>query len=270
MLALRAACEPTQYWNGSSCVARGDATARLAEGKAALDEQNVDAAKLAFDAAERGGPLDHASNILLWEQRGIAAAYLRDEPSATRAFDMLLALHPEHFLSYRLKPEVTLVFEKVRTGVIGNLPALDIVWPSGHRVGEPIPLDVRVIADPKQFLDRATIFVRGRGETGWRAADLALAGRREARVVLPAVEAAKPTSLELYARGYDRSGNEVLAWADPARPRELPLRYDPPKSWYQKWPTYAIGVPALIAVTGVIVYAVVVKPDRVDGGVVSN
>jgi hypothetical protein len=269
--ALRPACEIDHYWDDGAraCKRRGDGAAKIAEGKAALVEQNPEAAKVALDAAaERGGPLDHETNVTLWEQRGIAAAFLGNVPSATSSFDMLLALEPDHFLSYTLAPQVTFVFEKVRTETKKTgAPALDINWPSGQRVGDPVPLEVQVIADPKQFLRRATVFVRERGETGWRAADVPLAGKREARVMLPAVRASKPTSLELYMRAYDDRGHEVLAWADPARPREIPLRYDPPPPWYKHWRTYVIGGSAAALITGVVVYALTVSPpDKVGGG----
>ena len=109
------------------------------------------------------------------------------------------------------------------------------------------------------------MFVRTRGETGWRAADLAL-GTRNTRITLPEVTADKPVSLELYLRAYDARGHEVLAWADPTRPREIPLRYDPPTPWYRKW--WVIGIAGSVAAvgTGITVYALTIAPpDKVGG-----
>lgn len=269
--ALRTACTTTHYWDGAACQPRGNGAAKIAEGKAALVEQNPDVAKAALEAAAtRGGPLDHETNVLLWEQKGIAAAFLSDEPNATSSFAMLLALDPNHFLSYTLAPQVTFVFEKVRTAMKKNgAPVLEINWPSGQKVGDPVPVEVQVVADPKQFLHRATVFVRERGAPDWRAADVKLDSKREARVLLPAIRATKPTSLELYVRAYDSKHNEVLAWADPVRPREIPLRYDPPPRWYENWRTYVIGGGILAVVTGIVVYAVTVAPpDEVGGGAV--
>jgi hypothetical protein len=269
--ALREACKPGHYWVANACRARGDGAAKVAEAKAALVEQNPQAAKLALDTAiAKGGPLDHETNVLLWEQAGIADAFLGNEAAAKQSFGMLLALDPNYFLSYTLKPEVTFVFEKVRNGVKKTgAPALEINWPSDQRVGDPVPVAVQVVADPKAFLHRATVFVRERGASDWRAADVTLDGKREARVMLPAVRAQKPTSLELYVRAYDAKDNEVLAWADPVQPREIPLRYDPPPKWYENWRTYVAGTSALLLVTGAVVYAVTVAPpDRVGGGAV--
>ncbi|MEJ7602347.1 MAG: hypothetical protein WKG01_30910 [Kofleriaceae bacterium] len=144
-------------------------------------------------------------------------------------------------------------------------PALGVNWPQGQKVGDPVPLDLEVIADPKQFLKRATVFVRTRGETGWRAADVPLGTARNTRVTLPEVTAQKPVSLELYLRAYDARGNEVLAWADPVRPREIPLRYDPPTPWYRQWWVIGIAGSVVAVGTGITVYALTIAPpDKVD------
>jgi hypothetical protein len=267
-LPLRAACGDGQLWDGSACKPTSEATKHLADGTAALARLDVDEAKVALDAVEKAGPLDHETNVSLWEQRGIAAAYVDDEATASSAFDMLLALDPAHFLSYKLSPKATLVFEKTleQTKQRGA-PAIDVNWSRGQRVGEPIPLDIEVLADPKQFLARATLFVRTRGEPSWRAADLPLA-QKDKRVVLPAVTATKNVSLELYLRAYDGRGNEVLTWADAKRPREMVLRYDPPTPWYRTWWGISSIVAGSAAIVGGVVYAVTLAPpDKIDGSV---
>jgi hypothetical protein len=269
LVALRRACADAEYWDGGACRPRGDGAARVAAGKQALARLDVDVARQALDAADRGGPLAHDANVTLWEQRGIAAAYVDDEPGARAAFDMMLALDPGHFLSYTLSPKATFVFEKVRsTSAERGVPALDVNWPHGQRVGDPVPLDLEVVADPKRFLRRATVFVRTRGETGWRAADVALAAAPDRRILLPPVDARRPVSLELYLRAYDDRGNEVLTWADPARPREIPLRYDPPTPWYRRGWFYAAAGTALAAAVGITVYELTLAPpEKVTGGV---
>jgi len=269
LIALRAACADAEYWDGTACKPRGDAAAKVAAGKQALAKLDVDAAKLALDAADHGGPLDHDANVTLWEQRGIAAAYVNDERTASAAFEMLLALDPSHFLSYTLSPKATFVFEKVRNDTKARVPALDVNWPRGQRVGDPVPIDLEVIADPQQFLRRATVFVRARGETGWRAADIALASAADRRILLPPVEAKQPVSLELYLRAYDDRGNEVLTWADAARPREIPLRYDPPTPWYKRAWFYAVVGSVVAASVGVTVYELTIAPPSTVSGNVS-
>jgi len=268
-LTLRAACGPGEYWDGATCKRAGDAPQKLAAGTAALAKLEIDQAKSALDQVEKAGPLDHRTNVTLWEQRGIAAAYVDDEASATKAFDMLLALDPAHRLSYALSPKATLVFETTLKRQQGPAPAVDVNWQRGQKVGEPIPVDVEVLADPKKFLARATLFVRTRGERSWRAADLTLEKARH--VVLPPIDAEKPVSLELYLRAYDQKGNEVLTWADPDRPREIALRYDPPTPWYKTW----WGIGSLVAGGAVIVSGVVYAitrspPDKIGGDVTTQ
>jgi hypothetical protein len=281
-LPLRAACGDGQLWDGGGCKPTSEATKQLALGTAALTRLDVDEAKVALDAVEKAGPLDHKTNVTLWEQRGIAAAYVDDEATASSAFDMLLALDPAHFLSYELSPKATLVFEKtLKQSKQRGAPAIDVNWSRGQKVGEPIPLDIEVLADPKQFLARATLFVRTRGEPSWRAADLPLAPRvtdtvaggasplaNVKHVVLPAIAATKNVSLELYLRAYDQRGNEVLTWADQTRPRELVLRYDPPTPWYRRWWGITSIVAGSAAIVGGVVYAVTLAPpDKIGGGV---
>ena len=269
LLALRAACDAGHYWHAGGCKPRGDGAAKIAAGKQALVKQEVDQATAALDAAaERGGPLDHDSNVTLWEQRGIAAAFMNDVLAARAAFEMLLALDPGHFLSYLTSPKATQVFEVVRNEAKQRgAPALEVNWAQGQRVGTPVPLAVTVVADPKQFLSAATLFVRTRGERAWSAVDLAL-GRvgTEHSVVLPPITATKALSLELYLRAYDARGNEVLGWADPRRPREIPLRYDRPRPWWQTWWGITLIGSVAVAGTGGIVYAATRSPpDRIDG-----
>jgi len=269
-VTLRSACTDAQIWDGTTCKPTSEATKQLALGTAALAKLDVDQAKTALDAVEKAGPLDHETNVTLWEQRGVAAAYVDDEANATTAFDMLLALDPAHFLSYKLSPKATLVFEKTleQTKQRGA-PAIDVNWSRGQKVGEPIPIDIEVLADPKQFLSRATLFVRTRGEPSWRAADVPLA--KDKRVLLPAVEATKNVQLELYLRACDQRGNEVLTWADAARPREIVLRYDPPTPWYRTWWGITAIVASSGAIIGGIVYVVTLSPpDKIDGGVTTG
>ncbi|HET9627549.1 MAG TPA: hypothetical protein VFP84_39605 [Kofleriaceae bacterium] len=269
LAVLRPACDDAAYWDGAACRPRGDAAAKVEAGKQALARLDVEAAARELAAADQGGPLDHAANVTLWEQRGIAAAYVNDEPGARAAFDMLLALDPGHFLSYTLSPKATFVFEKVRNEARPRgAPALDVDWPHGQRVGDPVPIDLDVVADPKQLFHRATLYVRTRGDAGWRAADLALTPAAAHHLVLPAVVAQKPVSLELFVRAYDARGNEVLTWADPARPREIPLRYDPPVPWYKRAWFYAAAGTVVAAAVGLTVYELTIAPpDKVTGGV---
>ena len=262
-VTLRPACAERTYWNGHACAPAGDAPKQLEVGAQAIAAQDPDAIKAAVDAAEKAGPLDYTSNIKLWEERGIGLAYGDDDPGAKTAFDMMLALDPGHVLSYRLSPKATLVFEEVRKAS-PQAPAIDVRWNRGLEVGKPLPIDIEVVSDRKRFLDRATLFVRSRGEAAWHATDLVLA--KDKSIVLPPIAATAPVSLELYLRAYDAHDNEVLTWADPQHPRELALRYEPPTPWYRNWWVWAIGGSALALATGITVYELAIAPPDTVGG----
>ncbi len=268
--AFRDACADGEYWTGSACAKRAEVQTKLAASKEALEVPEIETATTALAEVRAAGPLAHDANISLWEQMGIAAAFVDKIEEARLAFSKLLALDPGHFLSYELSPKATRIFEQVRNEQAERgAPAVDVNWANGQRVGAPVPLDITVVADPLGFLHRATVFVRTRGETKWRATDLTL-GKvgSDQHVVLPSVTATKPVSLELYVRAYDQAGNEVLGWADASRPREIPLRYDAPSPWWQKWWVITIASSVAVVGTGAIVYGVTrPPPDRVGASV---
>ncbi len=293
---LRAACGEAQWWDGTACVDEDRALVEEVEHNDARVQEDPDAALAAADAAAGRGPYDRGTYARIWRQRGMAHALLayaaaaeaKDDPSvaeekakeqaaheaaAKAAFDMLLALDPSHRLEYTQTPQTTFVFqEAIAEAAARPVPAIDVDWKRDLRVGDAIPVDVEVIADPKAFLDRATLFVRRRGEPTWEATDLELPdeGKYE-RVVLPAIDAKAATAVELYLRAYDQAGNEVLAWASEDRPREVPLRWEPPTPWYKKWWVWTIGASVVAGATGAIVYAAQWEPsDSVGGTVVAG
>lgn len=268
--AFRDACADGEYWTGSACAKRAEVATKLAASKEALEVPEIETATTVLAAVRSAGPLAHDANISLWEQLGIAAAFVDKVDEARTAFTQLLALDPGHFLSYELSPKATRIFEQVRNEQAARgAPAVEVNWANGQRVGAPVPIDITVVSDPLGFLHAATVFVRTRGETRWRASDVSL-GKvgSDHQIVLPSVVATKPLSLELYVRAYDRAGNEVLGWADAARPREIPLRYDPPRPWWQKWWVITIAGTVAVAGTSAIVYAATrPPPDVVSGGI---
>lgn len=268
--SVRPACKLDEHFAGGRCQPVAGRV-HLEAGRAALAKFEVEVAAVELDAAVAAGPLDYDSNVALWEQRGIAAAYAADEPAALRAFDMLLTLDPGHLLSYTLSPRATFVFEKARLAAQHTArPAVQLTWRRDARIGDALPVDIEVLADPKRALARATLLMRARGEPTWRAMDFPLQqpGAFQ-RVTVPATSGTKPATLELYLRAFDQKDNEVLRWASPEAPRELALRYDPPEPWHRKWWVRAIAGGVVAVGTGVVVYAVTREPPgTVDGDVV--
>ena len=293
--AGRATTGPTATLHDApSLVGSPEAAAALDANDPRIQEDPV-AALEATEAVR--GPFDRPTYARLWRQRGMAHALLayaaaaeaKDDPTvaeaktreqaeheaaALDAFDMLLALDPTHRLEYTDSPQATFVFQDaIAEAGKRPTPAIDVDWKRGLAVGDAVPVDLEVVADPKGFLARAVLYVRRRGEEQWHAADVELPAAGEyRRVLLPgslAAGARTATALELYVRAYDAGGNEVLDWASPERPREVALRWDPPPPWWRKWWVWAIAGTTVAAVTGAIVYAVSWEPsDRIGGDVV--
>ncbi len=266
--ALRAPCSADRYWAGSACQPRGPGAAELERGAEALAGFQVDEALPMLEQARGHGPHPHPVLVRIHEQIGIALAYLGHEAEALAAFAMLLALEPDHLLSYTLSPKATFLFERARrTADAAPAPAIDVSWPRELRVGRPIPVEVEVLADPRGFLARAELHVRRKGEPGFQVADVKLApAGKFARLALPPVSAQRPEVLQLWAAAYDRDGNQVLLWGGPDRPREIALGWQPPVPWYRKWWVWALAGGGLALATGATVYLVTREPPDLIGG----
>jgi len=266
--ASRRPCADSEYWAGAACKPRGGGREVLARATVALAEFRVDDALALLERARNEGPYSHADYVKLYEQLGIAYAYLEREADATAAFEMLLGLDPGHLLSYTLSPKATFLFERVRRKVRAQTPpALQVTWPHGLSVSRPVPLDVEVIADPAGFLRRATLHLRTRGAAEYRLVDLRLPppGAYK-RMLVPAPHTKRPDVLELYLTAYDERGNEVLVWPAQQRTREISLSYQAPTPWYRKWWIWAITGGVLAVGTGTVVYiAGRDLPDTVGG-----
>jgi hypothetical protein len=271
---LRAACPPEARWDGASCVPR-TATSALTAAAAAARDADVPGALAALTTAA-AEPLALADHIRLWELRGTVHSYLAfdapDDPApaaaAHQAFERLLAIAPEHHLSCEEGSKASLRFERTRRELAERAGReLEITWPRTTRVGQPIPIDLETVADPARVLHRLELFSRVRGETTWRVADVALpAPGARARIYLPAVATDDDTAIELYGVATDPDGNQTLAWAAPTRPREVPLRFDPPTPWYRKWWVWAIAGGAVAVGAGVTTYALTWSPSGSIGG----
>lgn len=274
---VRAACAADARWDGAACVSR-TAAAALAASDAAQEVPDMDAALAALDRAD-DEPLDLASHVRLWESRGVVRAYLAaaeptptNEDAARVAFDRLLAIAPTHQLRCDISEQATLRFERVRATLEARAPReLEVTWPRDRKVGEPVAVDVETIADPVGVLRSATIYLRVRGATAWDATEVMLPppGQR-ARVWLPAVRAQASTGVELFAVAHDRDGNDTLRWASPERPRDIPLRFDPPTPWYRTWWVWAIAGGAVAVGAGVTTYAQTWSPSGDVGGTVTT
>jgi tetratricopeptide (TPR) repeat protein len=264
--ASRAPCADAQYWDGSACQTRAGGGAALERAVRALAAFQVDQALAELQQARAAEPHPHETLVTIYEQLGIAHAYLANETEAMAAFEMLLALDPGHLLSYTLSPRATFVFERARSR--SRRPAaVDLSWPRDLEVDDAIPVDVEVLADPATMLHHATLEVRTRGATTHRSFDLELPAPGDfRRVVLPELGTTRPEVLQLWLRAYDERGNEVLRWGSAEAPREIPLGYRAPTPWYRRWWVWAAAGTAVAVGTGTTVYLIQREPPADVGG----
>lgn len=268
LAALRPACAAGHRWDGAACVAPARGVELIDRGAAALTEFRVDEALPLLEQARDAGPYAFADHVRLYEQLGIAYAYLEREGDALRAFETLLILDPGHLLSYTLSPRATFLFEKARTAAAARpRTAVDLSWPRTARTTEPLPVEIEVVADPGAVLATATLHMRARGDAGYRAVDVALPAVGGYRTVaLPPLGVRADTAVELYLTAFDAAGNEVLLWAGPEQPRDVPLRYIAPTPWYRKWWVWAAVGSAVAIGTGTTVYVLTRDPPGTVGG----
>jgi hypothetical protein len=267
-----AACGQDETWDGKACRKLNAELSHLQAGERELADFRAKEAVTDLEQARSEGPYRHGEYARVYEQLSVAYAYLGQEQRALESFDMLLALRPGHAISYTLSPKATFVFEKARAfAAQRDEPRVRIDWPRELYVDRAVPLDVEVTSDPKQFLRRARVWVRKKGDEHYRFFDVSLkpAGDYQSVVVPPlAPEARSRQSLELFVTAYDGSGNEVLLWGAENRPREIPLAYQPPTPWYRKWWIWTAVGSAAAAGTGITVFALTRQaPDRVGGTV---
>lgn len=237
---------------------------------ALADFRPEDAVRL-LEAAKTEGPYAHPEHVRLYEQLGIAYAYLGRSEDAVGAFTTMLSLDPTRAISYTLSPKVTFLFERARTQAADRAEAsVDLSWPRGLDVEATVPVEVEVLEDPAGFLKKGSLFYRKKGETEFksRSLRLPLAGSAIKRVELPAVAAGDkaPAVLQLYLVATDANDNEVLLFGSAKRPREVALSYAPAEVWYGQWWVWAIAgaVVAVSAGSGVFV-ATREPPATVEG-----
>jgi hypothetical protein len=236
----------------------------------ALADFRPDEAVALLTKAKDEGPYAHADHVRLYEQLGIAYAYLERADDAKHAFDVMLALDPTRAISYTLSPKVTFLFEQARARAGARpTPAIDLSWSRDLTVDDPIPIAVEVVADPHQFLEKARVHYRTKGLPVWRETSLDLAPPGQvARIELPPAAAGsqQSESVEIYAVAYDEKGNEVLLWGTEKRPREIGLRYELPEPWYGQWWVWVTAAAVVAAGAGTAVYFVTQEdPATVQG-----
>lgn len=240
----------------------------LNDAATALADFDAERAVTLLEEAKTSGGWSWADHARLYEQLGVAYAYLEQPGPTAAAFDMLLAIDPARAISYTLSPKVTFLFEKARKASLeARAPAIHVSWRTDLKVTEEVPIDVEIVDDPRGFFARGVLGWRLKGSPRYETRSFAMpaAGQRHTEL-LPPAGSTKRESLEIYVAVLDPAGSEVLLWSSPARPREVVLDYDPPTPWYGKWWVWTIAGVAVAAGATAAAVAVTSEPGPTVSG----
>ncbi|MFC1610031.1 hypothetical protein ACFL6C_03680 [Myxococcota bacterium] len=251
------------------CLTLITGTDNLGRGTAAVTAFRIKEAAGLLEQAKKEGPYLHDDHVRLYEQLGIAYAYLDRKSMALETFDILLALDPGHVVPYTLSPKVTFLFEQARRKSDARAPAtLHASWPHGLLVTDPTPITVEVVADPKALITKIVLHVRHKEDPEYRelSFDAPPPGAYHKAVVPPLESSSAPDVLQLYLTAHDAHDNEVLLVGSHEHPREISLGLEPPTPWYAQWWVWTIAGTVVAASTGAVVYALANEPpSKVTG-----
>ncbi len=238
--------------------------------QALADFRPDDAVDLLTRAKEEEGPYTHEDHVRLYEQLGIAYAYLERGEEAKHAFDVMLALEPNAAISYTLSPKVTFLFEQARaTANARPTPAIDLSWSRDlHRAGSHSDRRRGGRRSPS-LPEEGLRPLPHQGHADWQEQRLDLPPEgRVARIELPpaAPSAEQTESVEIYAIAYDAKDDEVLLWGSERRPREIGLRFEAPERWYGQWWVWVAAGAVVAAGAGAAVFAVTREPGATVPG----
>lgn len=234
----------------------------LDDAATALADFDAERAVTLLEEAKTSGGWSWADHARLYEQLGVAYAYLEQPGPTAAAFDMLLAIDPARAISYTLSPKVTFLFEKARKASLdARAPAIHVSWRTDLKVTEEVPIDVEIVDDPRGYFARGVLAWRLKGSPRYETRSFAMpaAGQRHTEL-LPPAGSTKRESLEIYVAVLDPAGSEVLLWSSPTRPREVVLDFDPPTPWYGKWWVWTIAGVAVAAGATAAAVAVTSEP----------
>lgn len=236
----------------------------------ALQDFRAEDALQYLQQAHAQGPYDYTDHQRLYALSGVAHAYLDHKEQARAAFARLLDLAPGYAVSYTLSPKVTFLFHEVRQQRANAVqPELQLNLPHDLGVDDPIAIDIAVLADPRGWMQRASVYARRRGEPNYQElnVELARAGAYTSiPLPAPAEAATGPEVIDLYLIVSDADGNQVLLVGSPERPRAINLSYTAPVPWYTHWWLWAsLGGAAALGV-GATVFALTYQPADSIGG----
>ena len=242
----------------------------LARGLRLLDEFEFEQSKDALEAALAQGPYGYRDVVALYHALGIVRAFLGEDDAAQEAFEVLLAIAPNHALAYTTSPKATFLFQKAKDATRARRAiAIEVNSATVVPLEHPIAVQVELASNPKALVKDVVLRWRLKGESEWKKLPLgALATRAPRTLSLPAVpqdaavdfgDGALGAIVETQAIGYSAQGWEIYV----GEHVEIPVGFDAPGPLYTRWWVWAAAggvTAALTATAGAIAAAIVFQP----------
>lgn len=240
-----------------------DLDADLATAESQIAAYDFAGAIATLERCERVSGRRLEQSVRLYEGLGIALASSGKASQAEEAFLALATIAPERAIRYTLSPKITFVFERARErAALQGTPSLQLLWPLTADANAPVPIDLEVLANPRELLRRGVLIAErpGMAERSF-SVDLPPAGTRATVVVPPPeVPVSGPGQLRLRLVGVDEHDNEITRVGSAVQARTVALSYERPKAWYERrWVWIVSGVVFAGAVSGTV-YALTREP----------
>ncbi|MEM6559850.1 MAG: tetratricopeptide repeat protein [Myxococcota bacterium] len=238
------------------------AVSPLDDANRAFEESDYRSAARLYETIRAKHRLTYAQNIQLHERIGIAYATLGDKQKAEDAFARLVTMAPEHALSYSWSPKVTFVFERAREKLRAKGPPnIQLNWPTGLAVDQPLPVSVRVFNDPLDEVRRGSLVVR-RDQGRPARFRFEVAGNTTVEIPPPAAPLRHDSILEFYVLAEDSDGTELYRIGSPKALKRASTIYTEPPRWYERWYWWAGAGLVMATAAGTTAYFLTNSPPE--------
>lgn len=234
----------------------------LSEADQAFEALEYAAAAELYEEVRSAQTLSYEQNVRLHERLGIALASIDQGSKAEVVFEKLVAMAPGFVLSYKYAPKVTFAFERARQRQRSNgAPNIQLNWPSGVSVHEPLPVSVEVLNDPLGAAKGASLVLR---RDGGQVTQLPfpLKGRTAIEIPPAPKSLKKNSTLEFYVLAKDAANNEIYRIGAPNSPRRAVTLYVEPRRWYEQWYWWAAAGVVLAGAAGTTAFLLTDEPPQ--------
>jgi len=223
---------------------------RLDEGQHHFAEQDYGAAIRALMPLTRDPAATRAQRLRALELIALSQYIRRDQAAARDTFERILDIDPGYVLRDTSgSPRIREFFENIKRELIpgyGGAATLDHAAPASATAGRKIELDVRAVRGAASVVD-VVVYVRRRGEMGYRAIPAAPRGKARWRASWTLEPSRRPYAIEYYIEGRGVAGEATGRIASPDDPLPLAVAAGTGADhghWYTRW--YVVAAAAVV------------------------